>query len=181
MSGADERAISNGSELWVALREGLNRGDLQPGRDLLAAGHPTTYAHPNRDDCVIREYPDGRRKLVRYDAGGEHIVGSPDERSWQLAMSGHGLEHVTAELRHDMAHLLDLLPSVSHLTIDTDDGAIHVARDWPSDRIGNADRLAARIAQGQGISAIVVHDRDGETRRINAASLPPPAAARSEP
>lgn len=128
------------------------------GHDLLAAGHAITHAHPDRDDCVIREYPDGRRELLRYDADGEHIVGSPDERSWQLAMSGDGLEHVTTGLRHDMACLLDLLPSVSHLTLETDSGTLHVARDWSSHRTSEAERLATRIGGCDGITAVVARE-----------------------
>lgn len=51
------------------------------------ASHPIVYEHPDRDDCVIREYPNERRELVRLDTDGEHVIGSPDERSWQLTMS----------------------------------------------------------------------------------------------
>lgn len=77
------------------------------------------------------------------------------ERAWQLAMVGHGLEHVTAGAQADMAPLLDLVPSINHLTVQTDAGTIHIARDWPSDRMEEADDLTNRIA-APGISAVVI-------------------------
>lgn len=166
MSAPDRYLTTGGTGLWETLTEGLQRGDLQPGRERLAAGHPIIYEHPDRDDCVIREYPNRRRELVRYDADGEHIIGSPDERSWQLAMSGDSLDHVTADVRHDIARLFDLLPSVSHLTLETDAGFVHVARDWPSNQMEDADRLTARIVRRDCIAAIVVHDCDTGARRV---------------
>lgn len=86
------------------------------------------------------------------------------ERTWQLAMYGHGLEHVTAQARADMARLLDLDPSISHLTVEVGDDRIHVTRDWPSGRMEEADRLAGRIA-GSGVSALVIHDGTGKPPR----------------
>lgn len=77
-------------------------------------------------------------------------------RTWQLAMYGHGMERVTSQAQADMARLLDLDPSISHLIIGAGDDRIHVARDWPSDRLEEADRLIDRIA-ASGVSAIVVH------------------------
>jgi len=78
------------------------------------------------------------------------------ERTWQLAMFGHGLEHVSAEVRDDMARLLDLLPSITHLEVEVGDDRIHVSRDWPSDRLEEADRLLGRIAGSGSITAIVM-------------------------
>ena len=89
-------------------------------------------------------------------------------RTWQLIITGHGLEHVTTEARADMTRLLDLDPTISHLTIEVGGESIHVARDWPSNRIAEADTLVRRIA-GSGVSAIVIHDRAGKaTRRVTA-------------
>lgn len=85
-------------------------------------------------------------------------------RTWQLVMVGDGLHRITAEAQADMARLLDLDPSISHLTVEVGDDRIHVARDWPSDRLEEADRLIDRIA-ASGLSAIVVHDRNGEPPR----------------
>lgn len=91
-----------------------------------------------------------------------------NERTWQLIMIGHGLERVTTEAQVDMARVLDLDPTISHLTIEMDGDSIHVARDWPSSRMAEVDSLVARIASS-GVSAIVVHDRTGKLpRRITA-------------
>ena len=85
-------------------------------------------------------------------------------RTWQLVMTGNALHRIAPDAQADMARLLDLDPSISHLTVEVGDDRIHVARDWPSDRIEEADRLIDRIA-ASGVSAIVVHDRNGEPPR----------------
>ncbi len=88
-----------------------------------------------------------------------------DTRTWQLVMVGDGLHRITAEAQADMARLLDLDPAISHLTVEVGDASVHVARDWPSDRMEEADYLIDRIA-ASGFSAIVVHDRNGKPRRV---------------
>lgn len=85
-------------------------------------------------------------------------------RTWQLVMVGDSLHRITAEAQADMARLFDLDPSISHLTLEIDGDRVHVARDWPSDQYEEADRLIDRIA-ASGVSAIVVHDRNGKTPR----------------
>lgn len=98
------------------------------------------------------------------------MVGDPCEqrdnraRTWQLVMTGNGLDRIAPETQADMARLLDLDPSISHLSVEVDEDNIHVARDWPSDRLEEADRLLDRIA-ASGVSAIVVHDRNGKPPR----------------
>src|SRR3546814_7187035 len=67
-------------------------------------------------------------------------------RTWQLVMTGHNLQHVTLGTQADMARLLDLNPSISHLTLEIGDDRVHIARDWPSDQYEEADRLIDRIA-----------------------------------
>jgi hypothetical protein len=88
-------------------------------------------------------------------------------RTWQLVMTGHDLHRITPEAQADMARLLDLDPSISHLTVEVGDVSVHVARDWPSDRMEEADRLIDRIA-ASGVSAIVVHDRNGNHHAVTA-------------
>ncbi len=91
-----------------------------------------------------------------------------DTRTWQLVMVGDGLHRITAEAQADMARLLDLDPAISHLTVEIGDASVHVARDWPSDRMEEADRLIDRIT-ASGVSVIVVHDRNGKSpRRVTA-------------
>ncbi len=85
-------------------------------------------------------------------------------RTWQLVMTGHDLRHVTLDTQADMARLLDLDPSISHLTLEIGDDRVHAARDWPSDQYEEADRLIYRIA-ASGVSAIVVHDGNGKPPR----------------
>lgn len=89
-----------------------------------------------------------------------------DDRAhtWQLVMTGHGLDRITPQAQTEMVRLLDLDPSVSHLTIEIGDDRIHVARDWPSDRLEEADRLIDCIA-ASGVSAIIVHALNGEPPR----------------
>lgn len=90
-------------------------------------------------------------------------------RTWQLIMTGDDLRHITLETQADMTRLLDLDPSISHLTLEIGDGRVHVARDWPSDQYEDADRLIDRIA-ASGVSAVVVHDGNGKPpRRVTTA------------
>ena len=87
-------------------------------------------------------------------------------RTWQLVMVGDGLHRITADAQADMARLLDLDPAISHLTVEVGGTSVHVARDWPSDRMEEADRLIDRITSS-GVSAIVVHPRqDHPPRRV---------------
>lgn len=89
-------------------------------------------------------------------------------RTWQLVMVGDGLHRITADTQADMTRLLDLDPAISHLTVEIDGTSVHIARDWPSDRMEEADRLIDRIASS-GVSAIVVHPRqDHSPRRVTA-------------
>jgi hypothetical protein len=91
-----------------------------------------------------------------------------DTRTWQLVMVGDGLHHITSEAQADIARLFDLDPAISHLTIEVGDAYVHVARDWPSDRIEEANHLIDRIA-ASGVSAIIVHDGNGKPpRRVTA-------------
>ena len=89
-------------------------------------------------------------------------------RTWQLVMTGHDLRHVTLETQADIARLLDLDPSISHLTVEVGDDRIHVVRDWPSNRLEEADRLIDRVAKSV-VSEILVHSRNGDLpRRVTA-------------
>lgn len=97
------------------------------------------------------------------------MIRDENARTWQLVMTGNGLDRVTPQAQADMARLLDLDPSVSHLTVEVGDDRIHVARDWPSDRLEEADGLIDRIA-ASGVSAIVICARNGEPPRRVATS-----------
>lgn len=84
-------------------------------------------------------------------------------RTWQLVMTGNGLHRITPEAQADMVRLLDLDPSISHLTVEVGDDCVHVARDWPSDRMEEADHLIDRIV-ASGVSAIVVYNETANHR-----------------
>src|SRR3546814_2945058 len=92
-----------------------------------------------------------RRKPRRQDLQRVATAMSLDDRTrtWQLVMTGDDLRHVTLETQADMARLLDLDPSISHLTLEIGDDRVHVARDWPSDHYEEADRLNDRIEIGR--------------------------------
>ena len=85
-------------------------------------------------------------------------------RTWQLVMTGDDLQHITPEIQADMARLLDLDPSISHLTLEIGDDRVQVARDWPSDQYEEVSRLIDRIA-ASGVSAVVVHNGNGKPPR----------------
>lgn len=87
-----------------------------------------------------------------------------DKRTWQIVLTGDGVPHITRAAMLDMDRLLDLDPAISHLEIEIGDKSVHVARDWPSDRFEDADRLIHHIA-GSGITAVTVHDRTGKPPR----------------
>src|SRR3546814_19497264 len=89
-------------------------------------------------------------------------------RTWQLVMTGHNLQHVTLGTQADMAPLLDLNPSISHLTLEIGDDRVPIARYWPTDKYEEADPLIDRRA-APGVSAIVVPDGHGKPppRRTN--------------
>ena len=75
-------------------------------------------------------------------------------RTWQLVMTGNGLHRITPEAQADMARLLDLDPSISHLTLEIGDVSVHVARDWPSDQYEEAGCLIDRIA-ASGVAVLL--------------------------
>lgn len=76
MTRSDEQSSGISGDLWETLIGGLERGDLQSSLDHLQAGRPIYVAEDNTPDtAAIKEYPDGRRELIRFDNGGEHIVG----------------------------------------------------------------------------------------------------------
>lgn len=62
-------------DLWREIEAALWEDDGAAAREHLAAGFPIYYSEPDTPgDVVIKEYPDGRRELVRFDHDGEHLV-----------------------------------------------------------------------------------------------------------
>lgn len=80
-------------------------------------------------------------------------------RSWQLIVTGPHLDRLTPELVDELGRLLDLRPDIACLSVDTDDGGMLVARDWPSDYLEEADTLLARIEAAPGIRGVTLNRR----------------------
>lgn len=80
-------------------------------------------------------------------------------RSWQVIMTGDLPDPIPPGLVADLGRLLDLRPDITCLSVDTDDGGMLVARDWPSDYLEEADKLLARIERAPGIRGVVLNDR----------------------
>ncbi len=61
---------------------GRRRSHCEAARDHLAAGYPIYYSESDTPaGLIIKEYPDGRRELVRFDYAGEehHARNLPSE------------------------------------------------------------------------------------------------------
>lgn len=65
------------TDVWQLISDGIERDGDRVARSHLAAGIPIYTSRPDTPaGVVIREMPDGTRQLVRFDADGEHVVGS---------------------------------------------------------------------------------------------------------
>lgn len=74
MTRSNQHSPSAG-DLWGTLSPGMKRGDLQSGLNHLTAGRPICLVEKDMPDtAAIREYPDGRRELFRFDNEGGHLV-----------------------------------------------------------------------------------------------------------
>ena len=61
-------------DIWQLVSDGIGRDGDRVARSHLAAGFPVYYSETDTPvDAVVREMPDGRRALVRFDADGEHV------------------------------------------------------------------------------------------------------------
>lgn len=86
--------------------------------------------------------------------------GDDDERrSWQLVMTGDLPDPLSPELIADLTRLLDLRPDLACLDLETDAGGVHVARDWPSDKVDEVTELKNRIASAPGVRGLTLHPR----------------------
>jgi len=72
----DNSAPSASDDLWRILTGVAREDDGEAARSHLAAGRPIYYGEPGTPpNLVVKEYPDARRELVRFDHLGEHFVG----------------------------------------------------------------------------------------------------------
>jgi len=66
-------------QLWEKL--GTIDGDDSAAREHLAAGFPIYYTEPSIPSGLqIKEYPDGRRELVRFHRSGDEVICILSER-----------------------------------------------------------------------------------------------------
>src|SRR3546814_21004628 len=84
-------------------------------------------------------------------------------RTWQLVMVGDSLHRITTEAQADMARLLDLDPSISHLTLEIGDDRVNAALDWPIDQYEKADRLIVRHTSADVYAVVVQDHKSGST------------------
>lgn len=63
------------SDLWTELERAMQDDRGSAAAEHLAAGFPIYYSNANTPaGALIKEYPDGRRELVRFDRHGEHRI-----------------------------------------------------------------------------------------------------------
>lgn len=67
--------IDPDDKLAAILEDAGLHDDGAAARSHLEAGFPIYYSETDTPaDAIIKEYPDGRRELVRVDADGEHFI-----------------------------------------------------------------------------------------------------------
>lgn len=70
-----KKPAASESDLWPMIEAALRNDDGAAAREHLEAGFPIYYSEADTPpDVVIKQYPDGRRELVRFDMDGEHYV-----------------------------------------------------------------------------------------------------------
>lgn len=63
-------------QFWQQFERELDSDTGEAAKAHLAAGRPIYYMDPEYPDQIVKEYPDGRRHLVRFDwpSGAETVV-----------------------------------------------------------------------------------------------------------
>lgn len=70
-----KKPAASETDLWPVIEAALRHDDGAAAREHLAAGFPIYFSDADTPpDAVIKQYPDGRRELVRFDMDGEHCV-----------------------------------------------------------------------------------------------------------
>jgi hypothetical protein len=54
-------------QFWEQFERDLDGDTGEAAKEHLAAGHPIYYGDPAYPDHVVKQYPDGRRQLVRFE------------------------------------------------------------------------------------------------------------------
>lgn len=61
--------------IWREMGRALRKGDDSAARALLAEGIPIYYSEDDTPaGLTIKEHPDGRRQLVRFDPSGDEVI-----------------------------------------------------------------------------------------------------------
>ena len=77
IENVDRMTPGEESAFWQSFVAKLGSDDGAAAREHLAAGRLIYYCEDSTPDGVsIKEFPDGRRELVRFDSSGEHLVGT---------------------------------------------------------------------------------------------------------
>jgi hypothetical protein len=78
------------------------------------------------------------------------------KRPWQIMMTGNAADPVSIETREALARILDLMPGIGHLTLQTADGGVlNVTRDYSGNHLAEVDsRIAAIFSADPQITAI---------------------------
>jgi hypothetical protein len=69
----------------------------------------------------------------------------PQDRPWQIMLTGPGLGAIDAETRQALEQILELFTDVGGLVVKTTAGDVSVTRDFPSDYTIEVDRLLGEI------------------------------------
>ena len=77
------------------------------------------------------------------------LTGMTPRRPWQLLLTGDGIAVADAELVTGLARILELLPSVPGLTVETTQGTLVATRDFPSGSVGEVDTILAGLFRGK--------------------------------
>jgi hypothetical protein len=67
----DRMDKSEDRKFWVLFERELRRDDGDAGKSHLRAGRPICYCVDDFPDEMVREWPDGRRELVKVSNAGE--------------------------------------------------------------------------------------------------------------
>ncbi len=68
--------INSLDELWEKLPELAAKAGHEAAEGHLAEGRPIYYSDDENPDEIVKEYPDGRREIVRYEDEKEVFVRS---------------------------------------------------------------------------------------------------------
>jgi len=75
VQNVDQMTSEQEERFWALFTQQLMEGDDSVAREHLTAGFPVYLAESDTpSDRCIKEYPDGRREHVYFDADGEHFI-----------------------------------------------------------------------------------------------------------